>query len=315
MKIQIYGAGIAGSYLYCLLSGRLEVGIVDRRSEPDCRCGWGIYYSEARELYGRIGIDFDRYVLCKPRYLIVNNVRFRNMMVSFDRKHLLEDLWREIEFKSLDNPDLIIDATGYERAFLPKIENDSLYYTIQMLEVHECEENIYIYSSRFGYAWAIPLSNNRWHIGAGGVSEEYCRKLLNNLRIQYGFKAREPICMCKARVRLLPPSRCKPIINGKVVGVGEAIGCVSGFGEGNTPSLKSALILSECILNNALERYEEEISREFKWIELEHEFVRAVQEGNKVKTLKLLPKVLKIEGKRLFKPRLETIIAYLKQKL
>lgn len=37
--IQIYGAGIAGTYLYHLLSSEgFEVAIYDKRGEPDCRC-------------------------------------------------------------------------------------------------------------------------------------------------------------------------------------------------------------------------------------------------------------------------------------
>ena len=315
LKVQIYGAGVAGSYLYYLLRESIDVGIVDIRREPDCRCGWGICYSEAKDLYNQIGVDIDDYILCKPKFIVINGVRLINKLVSFDKKRLLKDLWRNLEFRILDNADLIIDATGHARALLPRIKSDSLYYTIQSLELHEIEENVYIYSENFGYAWAFPLNENKWHIGAGGINESYCVKLLNKLRSMYGFYKGSVICSCTARVRLLPPSKCKPIVYGNIVGVGEAIGCVSGFGEGNVPSLKSALILSECILNDALEEYEEKIYKEFKWIEIEHEFVKAVQENNKIKALKLLFKVLRKEGRRLFKPTLRTILTYLRGKL
>ena len=73
MNIQVYGAGIAGTYLHELLSqANYNVSIYDVRSEPDCRCAWGIAYSEGKELYKEIGINLDEYVLSKPKYLIIN---------------------------------------------------------------------------------------------------------------------------------------------------------------------------------------------------------------------------------------------------
>ena len=41
MKVQAYGAGILGSFLYILLDGEFEVGIRDVKSDPDCGCVWG----------------------------------------------------------------------------------------------------------------------------------------------------------------------------------------------------------------------------------------------------------------------------------
>ena len=46
-----------------------------------------------------VGIDFDDYVLVKPVDVLINGLRFRNLrIVNFDRKRLLEDIWREIDF-------------------------------------------------------------------------------------------------------------------------------------------------------------------------------------------------------------------------
>ena len=126
MKIQVFGAGISGSFLYFLLGRDFEVGIKDVRSSPDCGCAWGTVYREARTLYQMIGINFDEYVLVKPEAVIINGVRLRNMeIVTFDRKNLLKDIWREINFGETE-ADLIVDATGCERAFLPRIKNDEL---------------------------------------------------------------------------------------------------------------------------------------------------------------------------------------------
>ena len=74
MKVQIYEAGISGSYLYHLLNQNgFEVSIYDVRNKPDCRCAWGFSYSETKELYKEIGIDIDEFLLSKPKYVVVND--------------------------------------------------------------------------------------------------------------------------------------------------------------------------------------------------------------------------------------------------
>ena len=169
MQIQIYGAGIAGSYLYELLSQNgFNVKIYDLRSKPDCRCAWGIMYSEAKELYKQIGINLDDYILSKPKEVIINNkiiLKNKNVVI-FDRKKLLEDLWRDFKFEKTD-ADIVVDATGCSRAILPKIENDSIYCTVQSIEKHDLDENIYIQMRKTGYAWAFPLGNG-WPIVSKG---------------------------------------------------------------------------------------------------------------------------------------------------
>ena len=312
MRIQIHGAGMAGSYLYFLLQDEFEVGIDDVRKTPDCRCAWGIAYEEAKELYKEIGVSLDDYVLSKPKYGVINGVEIRNKnIVIFDRAKLLSDLWSEMEFKKVD-ADLEIDATGFRRAFLPKIENDRVYPTIQSVEVHEADENIYTYSSKTGYAWAFPLGNNRWHIGAGDLSVERARELVKKLRSAYGFDEKEEVCSCSSGVRLLPPSKCLPFIRCRYIGVGEAIGCVSGFGEGNAPALKSAKILKECLVEKRFDEYEKRILEEFKWIEVEHKFVEAVQKNRKIRTLYYLFKVVGIERKRSLSYSLRDILSIIK---
>ncbi len=298
MKIQIHGAGMAGSYLYFLLRDEFEVGIDDVRNKPDCRCAWGISYKEAKELYKNIGVNLDDYILSKPKYGIVNGIKLKNKyIVIFDRAKLLSDLWKEIDFKKVD-ADIEIDATGYKRAYLPKIENDRVYPTVQRIEVHEMDENIYTYTSQFGYAWAFPLGDNRWHIGAGEKSVERAEALIEGLRKAYGFEKKEPSCSCISGVRLLPPSKCRPFIRCIYIGVGEAIGCVSGFGEGNAPALKSAEILRDCLVEENFNDYEERILKEFKWIEIEHKFVDAVQQNKMLTALFYMLRVIAIERKR-----------------
>ncbi len=307
MKVQIYGAGIAGSYLYHLLSQNgFDVTIYDIRSKPDCRCAWGFSYSETKSLYREIGINVDDYILSKPKYVVVNDrLWLKNKeIVILDKKRLIEDLWK-FELRE-EGGDIIIDATGHSRAILPKIENDAVYATVQYVEKHDLDENIYIYMVRTGYAWAFPLGD-RWHIGAGDLTKERALELIEKLREIYGLKKEKGECSCVGRIRLLPPSKCKPIVYGNVYGVGEAIGCVSGAGEGNAPSLKCAKIFYDCLTEGKLDEYEKRVLDEFWWIELEHEFVSAVQNGKKLKALRLLPKIISVESKRSVEQSFETI--------
>ena len=311
--IQIFGAGIAGSYLYHLLSDNgFKVSIYDVRSKPDCRCAWGFSYSETKELYREIGINIDDYILSKPEFVIVNGkIKLKNKEIAIlDKKKIMEDLW-SFEMKRED-ADIIVDATGFSRAYLPRIERDAIYTTVQNVEYHDFDENIYIYMVSTGYAWAFPLGNGRWHIGAGDRNRERALALLEELRKTYGFKNAEAECNCIGKIRLLPPSKCRPIVWRNIYGIGEAIGCVSGAGEGNAPSLKSAKIFFDCLKNDELESFEKRIFEEFWWIELEHEFVQAVQNGKKFKAIRLLPKIVSVESKRSVKHSVETIKSILR---
>ncbi len=296
--IQIFGAGIAGSYLYHLFcNAGYEVSIYDKREKPDCRCAWGIAYKEAKELYRLIDVDIDDYILCRPKHVVANGIWLRNKnIVMFDKKRLLEYLW-DFDFSIVD-AELKIDATGVARAYLPPVKKDRIVKTFQRLEKHDMDENIYIYMSRTGYAWAFPLGDRMWHIGAGDVDESKIPFLINKLREKYDFIESDKLCSCHGRIRMVQPSKCKPFVYENVVGVGEAIGCVSGAGEGNAPALISARILFECIDNGELENYESRIFSELGWIENEQKFVESMLKKNFLKALAYLPKIISIEKER-----------------
>jgi len=297
---------MSGSFLYMLLRDHHEVRIIDVRVRPPCECAWEIPYDGARRLYSLIGVDFEDYVLSRPNHIVINGIAFKNMrLVLFDRRRLLRDLWRELEFGELRS-DLSVDATGTERAFLPKIKNDEIYFTLQSLEKHRIEEDIFIYIRRTGYAWAFPLGDDLWHVGVGEKSMHEAIRLLRLLRGRYGFEEKRSLCKCRSRVRLLPPSMCMPFLYGSVVRVGEAIGCISGFGEGNLPALQSAKILYECIMSDRLGDYEHEILKEFGWIEEEHELVRWAQSDRKTGRLRMAPRVISVFARRALVPTPKT---------
>lgn len=293
--IQIYGAGVAGTFLYYLLFKKgYDVSIFDVRTSPDCRCGWGIAYEEAKSLYSEIDVKIDEFILTKPEKVIVNGLELRNRGIAvFDKLRLLKELWRNLEFGE-NNAKLIVDATGAKRAYLPKIANDRLVPTLQFMEKQNSEENIYIYFEKHGYAWAFPLGD-LWHIGAGSIFENRIPELIEKLRLRFGFERKKSTCNCGAKIRMLPPSKCRPFVHGNVVGVGEAIGCVSGAGEGNVPALRCAKILCDYIEN--LESYEKKVLKELYWIEREQRFLESVLRG--LPAIHLLFKIISHERKRL----------------
>lgn len=299
MRIQIYGAGIAGTYLFHLLSKEgFDVSVFDKRKTPDCRCAWGIIYREAKKLYKLIDLNLDDYIFLKPKYVVANGIHLKNKGIRiFDKKRLLEDLWENLEFGEKTS-DLVVDATGSARAYLPPIPNDRILPTLQTIEEHDVEENIYIHATRRGYAWAFPLGNGKWHIGAGYVDVKGALELIEKLRESYGFEKTDELCRCSAKIRLVQPSKCRPFIFNNIVGVGEAIGCVSGAGEGNAPALHSAKILFECIKNDELERYEQRILTELGWIEVEQKFIDGIMNGKFLSVVRFLPKIVSVENKR-----------------
>ncbi|MEM4503725.1 MAG: NAD(P)/FAD-dependent oxidoreductase, partial [Archaeoglobaceae archaeon] len=85
--IQIYGAGVAGTFLYYLLfKNGYRVSIFDVRKSPDCRCGWGIAYKEARELYSEIEVNLDDFILTRPEKVVVNGIELKNNGIAiFDK--------------------------------------------------------------------------------------------------------------------------------------------------------------------------------------------------------------------------------------
>jgi flavin-dependent dehydrogenase len=292
MKLQIFGAGIAGSFLYHLLQQHgFRTTIFDIRKFPECRCAWGVNYKDAKKLYRKIGVNIDDYVLSTPEHVIINSKFWINAkkFIIFDRKRLLLDLWKEMNFKKT-RADIIVDATGFARAILPKLKKDSLYPTVQQKVRFKSEENIYILLGKTGYAWAFPLGNNQWHVGAGARSCEEIEYLFKEFKEMYNFdfKRNKGACACKAFVRMLPPEECKPIVWKNIYGIGEAVGCVSSLGEGNAPALQSAYIFFSCLVNDELNEYEKRLLEEMKWITLQQRFLERFRNEKYLSALFLL---------------------------
>lgn len=281
MRIGIMGAGIAGSYLYRLLKNETEheLEIHDKPHTNPCGinpCAWGTSKG-FEDLVKEIGLNPDNYILMRHSRIKIDKETVRAYALTIDKPKLIRDMLGSAHVKLgtviPDKFDLIVDATGVERAFLPSINGDITLPCVQTkAEIENTEMRIHI--SRIGYSWIFPISNKTAHIGAGSLVVKPADILSEML--PSGCKN---ICSCANRVRITSPSHSLPFTNGKVWGVGEAIGCVAPLaGEGIIPSMISAKILRHNLLDK--DAYTSQILHEFEWMEAERDVVDDLNGGN-----------------------------------
>jgi len=252
-KVAIMGAGMVGSYLYRLLcnAGYDNVTIFDTEHRRYTKCGihpcaWGTS-SGFHELVREAGLDPEEYILEKPRYVMMDGIKVKADLMSFDKPRLINDLLCDtlITYSTPDTGeyDRIIDATGIARAYLPPIKNDAVLECIQYKVSRDPNKEPLENRIKFGnigYAWIFPLSDNSYHIGCGS----FTTNPLKNLRQLGWLEDCETICGCRSMIRLTAPKGSLPFVCGKVWGVAEAIACVSPMaGDGIVPGMKSARIL------------------------------------------------------------------------
>ncbi|MCS7142691.1 MAG: NAD(P)/FAD-dependent oxidoreductase [Aigarchaeota archaeon] len=280
MRVAIVGGGVSGSYLANLLSERHEVTVFEQ--QPDDRfftvCAWGTSVHELRKLAGRIGLNFDDYIFFEGRRMIVDlwdsemEIPLKGLC-TFDKRRFVTDMHRSIEVvyghKVVREPpsgyDLIVDATGFHRALLPRLERDYYIPTLEYKVFYDNPpyEDFYIkpIPGLSGYLWYFPLGDGVAHVGAG----DYYKKHIGVLN-SFMEGGRGEVAMRIGRpVRIAPPHLCRPMSLGPVYGVGESIGTVYPvLGEGIIPGMQCAAILAEHINEEKLEDYERTVLRKFR---------------------------------------------------
>jgi flavin-dependent dehydrogenase len=123
------------------------------------------------------------------------------------------------------------------RTLLPRSKDDFLIPAYEYLvEGVEGIDEFYVigYKGAKGYFWYFPLDGGRGYMGAGDVEKKY-----------FGVKeffADHPEAKIVKKIgrpiRLAPPKKMEPFVDGNIIGVGESIGCVFPMlGEGIIPSL------------------------------------------------------------------------------
>ena len=187
MNVAIAGAGIAGGYLAKLLEQRgISPDIYDRMDHGNrCRCrscGWGAPRSIERYL-ADVGLDFNNFLLEPMSTMNFNGLVAQTPLCTLNKPRLIKDLTQgtrlkrqNLSLEEADDYDIIVDATGITRAFLPPCRSDLVMPTLQHRVIVESHDNerleAGVYGNRIpglGYLWIFPLGNDQVHIGVGGV--------------------------------------------------------------------------------------------------------------------------------------------------
>jgi len=308
VRIAVVGIGVAGAYLVNRLSEEHEVIGFERMREDshDSICAWGTTKSVMTELAKKCGLDFDDYILHDGLNMYVeagrNSFAIKlKGLCTYDKIQLIKDMAEGVKISYGSAPsrevlehdfDLIIDATGFHRALLPKPKNElwvpTIQYKVKYKERPYDDFLIRPFPSMTGYFWYFPLENGYAHIGAGDKNRkhvELVEDFLNKHECEVLKKVGRPI-------RLSPPALCEPFIDGKVVGVGESIGTVYALlGEGIIPST----ICADLFVDNVsdLQRYRKLVLEKFKIYHAVFNFVRN-KINNEFSMMKHLPDLIKI---------------------
>jgi hypothetical protein len=226
LKIAVVGCGVAGSYLLNRIPPEHEVEAFEMREKEKwwAVCAWGTSAPFISDLVKKAGLDFEDYILFRGKRMIVdpgNGNTFGiklNGLVTFDKTRLFGDMkkgknihWgaHPKDISELKGFDMVIDATGFHRSLMPKLEHDA---SIPCFEV-EVEgkfpwDDFYIkpYPSLSGYFWYFPLGEGRGHIGAGDFKAQY-RGEIEAMIKKYDWKVVRRI---GRPVRILPPAYIGP---------------------------------------------------------------------------------------------------------
>ncbi|HOT04139.1 MAG TPA: NAD(P)/FAD-dependent oxidoreductase [Methanolinea sp.] len=298
MKVAIVGAGIAGSFLGCLLEKKGISPDVYEKGHHDTvcgfrSCGWGAPSTIGAYL-ADTGLDLDDYLLESMKSMEFDGLVARTPLCTLDKPGLIRDLrsrlkiiQRQFTNHGGEEYDVVVDATGISRAILPPCTSDLTLPTLQhrvfIEPVTGGTPGPGVYGSHvpgLGYIWVFPLGRRQYHIGAGGlVFDRYAEILdqfLNDLSRDHGLTRH---CTCPGKIRVACPFYSQPMVatrmreNGelqRIIGVGESIGTVSPFtGEGIIYSMECAKILADSWLNEDL--YVSRILSRFAWMRKERE--------------------------------------------
>ncbi len=298
MKIAIAGAGIAGGYLAKLLGqkGLLPdvFDAMDHGTRCGCRsCGWGA--PKGMETYlAAVGLDFHDYLLEPMPSMNFDGLVAQTPLCTLDKPRLIRDLTRDTGVikrnlgpEEAEDYDIVVDATGIARAFLPPCSADLTLPTLQhrVLVKSRGSEHLPagVYGNQvpgLGYVWVFPLGPTEYHVGVGGIGLDRLDCIMDrfyrDMAERFSFT---PLCSCQDIIRVASPHYSTPWYvrktrnNGTsrlIVGAGESIGTVSPFtGEGIVFSLECAKILADSWPDP--DRYSKTVQARFGWMKKERE--------------------------------------------
>jgi flavin-dependent dehydrogenase len=298
MKVAIAGAGIAGGYLACLLRQKEIFPDVYDGMEHDTRCGcrscgWGAPAGIGTYL-AAVGLILDDCLLEPMPSLNFDGLIATTPLCTLDKTRLLRDLNKgnQVRQQNLgpeeaEEYDIVVDATGIRRAFLPPCSSELTLPTLQHRVEVETLGGGHLEAGVFGnrvpglgYVWVFPLGRNQYHIGVGGIGlarlDRILEEFYEDLSDRFTFT---PLCSCPGSVRVASPFSSTPFHVQKtrrdgshqlIVGVGESIGTVSPFtGEGIAFSLECARILADTWPDP--DSYTKAVLARFAWMKKERD--------------------------------------------
>ena len=226
--------------------------------------------------------------------------KFNFMKTVMDSTQATFNFGETLNPENHNNYDLIVDATGY-RAILGQLSTDKYYSTYQIKAefIDLPYPDFYI---RFPshedltatkYLWMNPLSYSTAYVGCSSINGKKAYNLVHNF-IQ---ETHATILEEQAKMlRLNPPQESRPFINGKIVGVGNSIGAITSFGEGNQTSAETVKLLTQNLTN--LSQYHKQVLKHLGWLKYDYKAYTALKQNKILSNLTCMMKMQKIYYRR-----------------
>jgi flavin-dependent dehydrogenase len=278
-------------------------------------CGCGIPTDSFRELAVQHGLVAGDYILWKSKELIVDaDKKQRHIpmtgLCTFDKLRFMADVYsraqarfyfsKTLQPEDFKNYDLIVDATG-TRAVLGKLPTDKYYSTYQV----KAEFNSLPYPDFYmkfpagdeakntKFLWLFPLSDTLAYVGCGSTyGKEAYRQVQQFINEHHAEILEEQAKL----LRLNPPQESLPFYNGKIVGVGNSVGAITSFGEGNQLAAETVNLLSQNLRN--LPEYQKRTLKLLNWLKHDYNAYTAMTQNKTLKTALNMMKLQRIYAKR-----------------
>jgi flavin-dependent dehydrogenase len=284
------GGGPAGAHLYALLRRKkpeLKVSIFDMTTRNACGtkgCAWGASWPRFAELSREVNIEPEKYVLGSYDHVLINDIRLKADVIIIDKPTLIKDLLGGISPLNPSDVDLsaferVVDASGVNRAYLSPQPGQPLVDAVQMRLANASVACPTVVADRTGdYTWLFPLGSDGVHIGSlSSRGIETAAQELNKVRGT--LTAGQVVCRCSAKICRSGP--IYPFIEGKVWGLGEAIGMVDPIAcAGIVPAMTSAKLMTENWDDGR--RYEKRIWRNYFYMVKEAKALAKFARGEKL---------------------------------
>jgi len=336
-RVCVAGAGVAGLTLSHLLNkSGWKVTIVEKNTAKiGCNCAWGAPEPDLTEalkdIFGEQKATnlLNDNILVKTKGLEIyswkNTLKRKPLiwdipMLTIDKPKLLKTILTDLTVdgvelvqKAIDKETILkypacLDCTGTERAVFRACGEldikDDLKIPCRQVRIKgkfklKDADNLRakIIVGDLGYAWAFPLGDDIWHVGAGDFicdTKVLMDKMLGLFDIDRRF------CSCGETAVRVSGALSRQMIriqDTRIIGCGESIGSVRPLlGEGIVPSMKCALDLHRVLTLSGGEIYDRVISEYYRRPEFncEVEFIKSWLRGGiigKLKSLKYIPAI------------------------